>query len=74
MKTNIAIDISPSIPNLGKFCFSSYWPKYSQPVSLKCDVSRKKLMMKFIFGMPGIFIQTILMSVIVYKKLSLTVE
>ena len=54
METNIVVDISPSIPYLAKFWFSSYEPKYCQPIklqdSLKCNISRKKQMMKFIFG------------------------
>ena len=54
METNIVVDISSPIPYLGKFCFSSYGPKYCQPIklqdSLKCNISKKKLMMKYIFG------------------------
>ena len=46
MKTNIVIDISLRIPCLGKFWFLSYEPKCCQPiklpVSLKCNISRKK--------------------------------
>ena len=55
MRTNIVIDISPPIPYLAKSYFSSYGPKCCQPIklqdSLKCNISRKKWMMKFIFGM-----------------------
>ena len=55
MKTNIVIDISSTIPYLAKFCLSNYGPKCCQPIksqdSLKCNISRKKLMMKCIFGM-----------------------
>ena len=55
MKTNIVIDISSPIPYLAKFWFSSYGRKYCQPTklqdSLKCDISRKKGMIKFIFSM-----------------------
>ena len=55
MKTNIVIDISPSILYLAKFWFSSYGPKSCWPIklqdSLKCNISRKKGMMKCIFGM-----------------------
>ena len=55
MKTNIFIDISPPIPYLVKFWVSSYGPKCCQPIklqdSLKCNISRKKWMMKCIFGM-----------------------
>ena len=55
MKTNIVIDILPSISYLAKFRFSSYGPKCCWPIklqdSLKCNISRKKWMMKFIFGM-----------------------
>ena len=55
MKTNIVVDISPPIPYLAKFSFSSYEPKCCQPIKLqdflKCNISRKKWMMKFIFGM-----------------------
>ena len=55
MKTNIAMDISPPIPYLGKLWFSSYGWKCCQQIklqdSLKCNISRKKLMKKLIFGM-----------------------
>ena len=55
METIIVVDISPSIPCLAKFWFSSCGPKCSHPIklqdSLKCNISRKKWMMKFIFGM-----------------------
>ena len=55
MKTNIVIDISSPILYLAKFCFSSYGPKCCQPIklqdSLKCNISRKKWMMKCIFCM-----------------------
>ena len=55
MKTIIVIDISPSIRYLAKFWFSSYGPKCCWPIelqdSLKCNISRKKWMMKFILGM-----------------------
>ena len=55
METNIIVDISPPIPYLAKFWFSSYGPKCCQPIklqdSLKCNISRMKWMMKFIFGM-----------------------
>ena len=54
METNIVVDISP-IPYLAIFWFSSYGPKCCEPIklqlSLKCNISRKKLMMKCIFGM-----------------------
>ena len=48
------IDISPPIPFLGKFWFLSYragccWSIKLQD-SLKCNISRKKWMMKFITG------------------------
>ena len=53
MKTNIAIDISPTYS--AKFGYSSYGPKCCQPInlqdSLKCNILRKKWMMKFIFCM-----------------------
>ena len=46
MKTNIVIDISPPIPYLANFWFSSYVPKCGQPIklqdSLKCNISRRK--------------------------------
>ena len=49
MKTNIVVDFSPP-----KFLFSSHGPKCCQPIklqdSLKCNISRKKGMMKCIFG------------------------
>ena len=52
MKTNIIIDILLLLPCLAKFCFSSYEPKYCWQInlqdSLKCNISRKKRMMKFI--------------------------
>ena len=55
METNIVVDIWPPIPYLGKFWFSSYGPKCCQPIKLqdswKCYISRKKWMIKFIFGM-----------------------
>ena len=54
METNIVVDISPPIPYLAKFWFSSYGPKRCKPIklqgSLKCNISRKKWMIKFIFG------------------------
>ena len=54
MKTSI-IDISPPITYLAKFWFSIYGPKCCWPIelqdSLKCNISRKKWMMKFIFVM-----------------------
>ena len=53
MDSNIVVDISPPIPYLAKFWFSSYGPKCCQPIklqdSLKCNISRKKWMMKFVF-------------------------
>ena len=55
MKTIIVIDISPPITYLVKFWFSSYGPKCCWPIklqdSLKCNMSKKKWMMKFIFGL-----------------------
>ena len=55
METNIVVDISPPILYLARFWFLSYGPKCCQPVklqdSLKCNISRKKWMMQFIFGM-----------------------
>ena len=55
METNIVVDISTPDPYLAKFWFSGYWPRCCQPIklqdSLKCNISRKKWMMKFIFGM-----------------------
>ena len=55
MKTNIVIHISPIIPYLAKFWFLSYVPKCCQPLILQDsvkwgDISRKKKIMKFIFG------------------------
>ena len=54
MKANIIIDISPPIPYLGKFWFSSYGRKCCQPIifqdSLKCHLSRKKRVIKCIFS------------------------
>ena len=55
MEINIVVDIAPPILYLAKSWFSSYGPKCCQPIklqdSLKCNISRKKWMMKFIFGM-----------------------
>ena len=55
IKTNIVIDISSPVPFLAKIWLSSYGPKCCQPIklqdSLKCNISRKKWMMKFILGM-----------------------
>ena len=57
MKTNIVIDISPSISCLAILVFE-FGPKCFWPIklkdSLKCNISRKKLMIKFIFGMPKV--------------------
>ena len=54
METNIVFDISPRIPYLAKFWFSSYRPKRCKPIkledSLKSNISRKTWMMKFVFG------------------------
>ena len=51
MKTNIAIDISPPIPYLIKFLLLRYRPKCCLPIklqdSLKCNISRKKWIVKF---------------------------
>ena len=51
MKTNIVIDISSPVLYLPKFWFLSYRSKCSRPIklqnSLKCNISRKKLTMKF---------------------------
>ena len=55
METNIVVDISPPILYLAKFWFLSYGPKCCQPIklqdSLKCNISKKKWMTKFIFSM-----------------------
>ena len=52
MKTNIVVDISPPVPYLAKFWFSSYEPKCCQPIklqnSLKSNISRKKWMINVI--------------------------
>ena len=52
MKTNIIIDILPLFSHLAKFCFSSYGGKYHGQIKLqdssKCNISRKKRIMKFI--------------------------
>ena len=54
MEINIVVDISLAIPYLEKFWLSSNGPKSCQPIklqdSLKCNISKKKWMMKFIFG------------------------
>ena len=53
MKTNIVIDFSPT--HLAKFWVSIYGPKCCQPFKLqdylKCNIVRKKWMMKLIFCM-----------------------
>ena len=55
MKTSGVNDISPPITYLPKFCFLCYGRKCCWPIilqdSLKCNTSRKKWMMKCIFGM-----------------------
>ena len=55
MKSRIVIVILPPIIYLTKFWFSSYGPKWCWSIelqdSLKCNISRNKWMMKFIFGM-----------------------
>ena len=55
MKTILVIDISIPIVYLGKLWFSSYESKCSWSIelqdSLKCNISRKTWMMKFIFAM-----------------------
>ena len=55
METNVVIDFSPPIPYLAKFCFFIYEPICHWSIkledSLKCNISRKKPMMEFIFGM-----------------------
>ena len=52
---NIVIDILPPIPCLEKFWFSSYGLKCFRLIklqdSLKCNIPRKKSIMKFIFCM-----------------------
>ena len=54
-ENNFVIDISPPILYLAKFLFLSYWSKFCRPItlqnSLKCNISRKKWAMKFIFDM-----------------------
>ena len=51
----LIIDISPPITYLAEFCSSKYGRKYCWPIelqdSLKCNISREKWMIKFIFGM-----------------------
>ena len=55
METNIVVDILPPIPDVPKFWFSSHGPKCCQPInlqdSLKCNISKTKWIMKYIFGM-----------------------
>ena len=52
---NFVIDILPPISCLAKFWFSSYGSKCCCPIklqdSLKCNIPKKKWMIKFIFGM-----------------------
>ena len=54
METNIVVGNSPPIPYLAKFWFLSYGPNCCKPIklqdSLKCNISRKKWIMKLIFG------------------------
>ena len=55
LKWKLVIDISPSNSYMIKFWVLSYRPKCCWSIkwqdSLKCNISRKKWMMKFIFGM-----------------------
>ena len=55
METNIAADISRPIAYMSKFWFSSYVPKWCQPIKLqdflKYNILRNNWMMKFILGM-----------------------
>ena len=55
MKTNFVINISTPIPYLAKPWVSSYGLMCCQPIklqgSLKCNISREKWMINFIFGM-----------------------
>ena len=55
MENNIFVDISPPISYLAKSWSSSYGPKRCQQIklqdSLKCNISRKKWIMKFVFAM-----------------------
>ena len=55
MKTIIVVDISPPITYQAKFWFSICEPKCCWSIevlnSLKCNISRKKGMMNFTFGM-----------------------
>ena len=55
METNIVVNISPPIPYLAKFWSLGYVPKCCQPIKLqdssKCNISRKKWMMKCIYGL-----------------------
>ena len=55
MQTNIVVDILPPIPYVPKFWFSSHGPKCCQPInlqdSLKCNISKTKWIMKYIFVM-----------------------
>ena len=54
MKAKIVIDISAPLPYLVKFWFSNYGSKCCQPIKLqysfKCNISRKKWIIKLIFG------------------------
>ena len=76
-KTNTVIDISPSIPYLAKFWFLIYGSKCRQPIklqdSLKCNISRKKWMMKFIFGMRVNIEKIVNIVKIVFCKLILSI-
>ena len=67
MKTNIVIDISTPISYLAKHWASSYGPICCRPKklqgSLKCNISRKKWMINYFFGMQiniGVFYKLIL--------------
>ena len=55
MENNIFVDISPPISYLAKSWSCSYGPKRCQQIklqdSLKCNISRKKWIMKFVFAM-----------------------
>ena len=55
METNIVVDILPPIPYVPKFWFASHGPRCCQPInlqdSLKCNISKTKWTVKYIFGM-----------------------
>ena len=69
MENSFVVDMSPPIPYLAKFCFSSNGSKCCQPIKLqdswKCNISEEKSVMNFIFGIQiniNVFYKLIILS------------